>query len=86
MSRAAGTGSPVFFHCTIARRGGDWRDSARYEGHDVTRTGRTRPRRSPAVVGTRSMLTEHEYRCSCGHVGWTNHRDILTRPIDSPNP
>jgi hypothetical protein len=27
------------------------------------------------------MHTSHEYRCGCGHVGWSTHIDILRHPL-----
>jgi hypothetical protein len=32
------------------------------------------------------MRTAFEYRCSCGHVGWTAHVDILRSYIGGPRP
>jgi len=74
MSRSAGTGSPVFFHCWEARRYGHLAE----RGHRVELTGRTRPYRHKrySTLGTRSMSTSYEYRCECGHVGWSNHADL----------
>ncbi len=51
------------------------------DGHNViVRTGRVR---ASAVRsrGPRLLDDEHEFRCECGHVGWTRHRDILDRPL-----
>ena len=52
--------------------------------HRQTRTGRTRPYRTSkySALGGRSMLTAHEYRCDCGHVGWSAHTGVLQRPVD----
>lgn len=79
MSRSSGAGSPVWFNCAKARGYGTSRNN-----HTWVRTGRTRPYRPSygTALGTRSMLFAHEYRCSCGHVGWTNHVDILHSPIE----
>jgi hypothetical protein len=48
--------------------------------HQVTLTGRTRPyfNRFHALVG-RSTRVSREYRCTCGHVGWSNHADLERR-------
>ncbi len=27
-------------------------------------------------MGSRSTFVAREYRCSCGHVGWSNHTDL----------
>lgn len=86
MSRSAGPGSPIFFMCARLRKV-YWRDRTDrlHANHRVVRTGRTRPApRNPGhAVGVRSLMVEHEYRCSCGYVGWTRHIDILTRRIGS---
>lgn len=100
MRRSFGTGSPIYFHCPVARRnqifdgwgyrqsgGGSVRNFYRYPpGHDeIVRTGATKPRprtRTTPAIGTRQMHTSHQYRCECGHVGWTTHQDILRYPIE----
>ncbi len=81
MSRSAGTGSPIFFHCWEARRF-NLSDS---DIHRVELTGRTRPYRNKrySMLGTRSMSTSYEYRCSCGHVGWSNHADLARMAGDT---
>jgi hypothetical protein len=53
--------------------GGNWQD------HHVTLTGRERPYRRKGVMGSRSTHVSREYRCSCGHVGWSNHVDLARR-------
>ncbi len=85
MSMSAGAGSPIAFLCWRFRQTSpDWAtryfDRAR---HRVTRTGRTRPYIAArgSALGVRSLLSSHEYRCSCDHIGWTNHMDILRLPI-----
>lgn len=80
MGRSAGTGSPIFFVCPAARRTRNWRDPYP-PGHDrIVRTGRTKPNNRSGPKGLRSLHTLHEYRCECGHVGWTNHIDIERYP------
>lgn len=84
MGRSAGPGSPIQFLCAAQRRD-RWRYrdrdgyvDTRYEPtHDVVRTGRTKPRQQRGAIGQRNMHTAHEYRCSCGHVGWSTHRGVL---------
>ncbi len=81
MSRSAGTGSPVWFVCGAARK--EWpRPSGWNREHDVTLTGRRRRYKPPRSMGLRSTFTSREYRCSCGHVGWSNHIDLerMERP------
>lgn len=84
MGLSAGPGPPVYFACPKERRE---RNEARWLGeslarvherHRVVLTGRTRPYRSPhgSALGVRSTTTAREYRCSCGHVGWSNHVDL----------
>lgn len=72
--RGKAAGSPVFFHCFAARREvyGHRRD------HTVELTGRIRRYRPPrgSAMGSRSMHVAFEYRCACGHVGWSNHREL----------
>lgn len=74
MSESAGPGSPISFKCHRERLG-----YGRLAGHTVVRTGLTRRYRPSrySALGQRSMTTSHQYRCSCGHVGWSNHKDIL---------
>lgn len=71
MSRSRGTGQPVWFRCSQCRRhraiGGF--------ASDVSLTGRTRPK-CDGNAGMRSTTTEREYKCSCGHVGWSRHVDL----------
>lgn len=73
MGQSAGAGSPVWFRCAQARREG------RYgQEHNVELTGRSKPYRASKghALGTRSSYKTREYRCSCGHVGWSNHVDL----------
>jgi hypothetical protein len=77
----AGTGYPNWFVCTVARRTRHWPDPFP-PGHDrIVRTGRTRPAPSPTKGHPRKLRESHEYRCECGHVGWSCHIDILRYPI-----
>lgn len=81
-----GTGYPNFFHCAKARgiyygnRSSKGEPVARthYERglHQVTLTGRTRPAPSPGRGHPRKSRLSREYRCSCGHVGWSCHIDL----------
>lgn len=76
-----GTGVPVSFMCPrerVQRRSG-WVPPA---AHLVTLTGRVKPyntRNHPP----RSTNTKREYRCACGHVGWSNHVDLARDDIDA---
>lgn len=73
MGRASGAGSPVHFACPVARRNRNLTTWSLPEGHDVTLTGRTKPYTPPRAIGSRSTFTSREFRCTCGHVGWSNH-------------
>lgn len=83
-----GTGRPHAFICPVARRNRRlWSDSERPgelpRGHErIVRTGRTKPRRHDGNLHPRILPTSHEYRCECGHVGWTTHNQILYYPVE----
>lgn len=90
MSQSHGTGSPIIFHCPKWRR--RWAHTRKAPGsrpHRVELTGRQRPY-SPAWgngLGTRSTRISREYRCrDCGHVGWSNHRDLEWTRKDEHSP
>lgn len=83
MGLSAGAGSPVFFMCSACRRRKPHFNSPLYryfEPGEVTLTGRTRPYRAGShALGVRSDTVSREYKCSCGHVGWSNHRRLATK-------
>lgn len=79
-----GTGQPLSFMCSVERRDKwRWRGvphvlAARHQ--PIYRTGRTRsitPGRGRRGESLRTLAAVHEYRCACGHVGWSRHRDVL---------
>lgn len=73
-----GTGTPIHFMCWQARRERRAYEysSPRYRpSHVVELTGRTRSNPSHNRH-TRISGTVREYRCGCGHVGWSNHIDL----------
>jgi hypothetical protein len=81
--------SPIAFICPKARRNRVMHHNGTRlviaphdRTHRITRTGRTKdnPTRRP---GTRALLISHEYRCTCGHTGWTTHMDILLSPEEN---
>lgn len=76
MGRSAGAGSPVWFRCHACRSTLVNDRSSTYE-----LTGRTKPykRSKYSMLGSRSTTTAYEYRCSCGHVGWSNHIDLARK-------
>ena len=74
----AGTGQPIRFRCAACRR-----TRVFPLGWAVVRTGRVRKLSRPRG-GVRMLAYEsHEYRCKCGHVGWTRHKDILDKPLET---
>lgn len=83
-----GTGVPLTFMCAKCRKVA-WRrtptqaTSSPY-GHNVVRTGRVRALSGYAGRNQppRTLSQHHEYRClDCGHVGWSRHVDVLTKPL-----
>ena len=89
MGTSAGPGSPVDFNCPRWRA--YWASyrklpvGAQYDlrGHIVERTGRTRKYKSRrgSALGVRSDTTSREYVCSCGHKGWSNHKELALLPL-----
>lgn len=93
-----GTGQPIEFICPVARRNQyveptaraytrSYRMMLRYPpGHTrIVRTGRVKNAAVPgrhAHAGSRMLNESHEYRCECGHVGWSKHRGVLRYPIE----
>jgi hypothetical protein len=75
--------SPIFFMCP-KRRLDKWK-YAEFPGaepeHDIVRTGRTKPNSSNRR-GSRTLPEVHEFKCSCGHVGWSKHVGVLNKPVD----
>ena len=84
----AGTGWPISFHCSRCRRTvkgcATWSGrSINHCDHKQVRTGRTRPY-TGGNKGIRGLMTHHEYRCECGHVGWSRHADVTRLPTETP--
>lgn len=82
-----GTGYPIAFVCPKARQNRVlWSSPERGRlpgGHNiVVRTGRTRPMPRNGKGHPRKLWTSHEFRCECGHVGWTSHVDIVRYPAE----
>lgn len=79
----AGTGQPLTFRCSKQRSQVVYPDKygGRFpDGHEnIVRTGRARLVGYP---GVRSLGTAWQYRCECGHVGWSKHVDVLRCPIE----
>lgn len=90
--KTAGAGQPLFFHCPKYRSARATEREAAYlafmlRAHrEITLTGRTRKVRKPN--GQRMTKTAREYRCTCGHVGWSRHVDLerLSRLPGKPVP
>lgn len=79
--------APFQFVCPVARRNreGVWSGGnvpSYPKGHDrIVRTGRTKPRPVDGKRSTRNLPDRHEYRCECGHVGWSAHAGIIRFPV-----
>lgn len=88
-----GTGYPTFFACPQARKIYYGTRASRGEAvsrtqrersaHDVELTGRTKPTPRNGKGHPRKSWTTFEYKCVCGHVGWSSHKDLerLAAPI-----
>lgn len=84
-----GTGFPEFFECSQARkvyygsrssRGYDVDRTARErDRHKVKLTGKTRDAPSPGKGHPRKSALSRQYKCSCGHTGWSCHIDLERR-------
>lgn len=71
-----GSGYPVYLHCPVWRRS-NYKDRDQ-RPHILKRTGRTKPLPGGRTKGRiRQADASHEYVCSCGHIGWTSHMDIV---------
>lgn len=82
------TGKPHSFKCSKAR--GDRRliqlpsggyTTEQREGHNVKRTGKSKPNPSHNTRGF-WLHNLFEYKCSCGHTGWTAHPNIKYERYD----
>lgn len=79
-----GTGYPNAFIC--ARLSRSWpRTRHDYDAHVVTLTGRERPTPRNGKGHPRKSWTTREYVCTCGHRGWSSHKD-LERFAAPPSP
>jgi hypothetical protein len=76
----AGTGQPITFLCGKGRRAGGFFGGQGWAHGDYVRTGRVRTRASGG--GVRTLRDAHEYRCRCGHVGWSRHKGVLRYPVE----
>lgn len=68
-----GTGRPLWFHCAAFRRE-PYRTRCA-ANHFVKLTGRKRLM-PIGNAGNRNSKFSREYRCACGHVGWSRHVDL----------
>jgi hypothetical protein len=78
----SGTGIPIWFSCPKERReAGTARlmresvDAVRRR-HVVTLTGSTKAAKFSRGHHPRMSFTSFGYTCSCGHMGWSAHRDL----------
>lgn len=69
--------APLTFQCP-KYRALYWRTrtSGDRAAHRVTLTGRKRRRSTPNSGNSRKSDVDREYRCACGHVGWSCHIDL----------
>jgi len=83
--KGSGTGYPLTFNCFRCRRSvnGCIGGFVSYCRHAQVRTGRVRPLSRPqqSKGHPRVLRERHEYRCTCGHTGWTRHADVLRVPL-----
>ena len=78
-----GTGQPLYFKCAECRRRCHNPVAGVYNcAHQQMRTGRTRKRKVRNNTG-RMLDVAHEYTCSCGHIGWSRHVDVLLLKLDA---
>lgn len=64
MSGVKGAGGPLVFRCHRCR----FRFGVRLTGRQRENTSGNIPQRSSRKI--------REYRCTCGHVGWSRHKDL----------
>lgn len=74
-------GRPHYFKCSKARGVSSLFAEQTKNYHKVTRTGKTKPNPSRSTGGF-SLHTLYEYTCTCGHVGWTSHPQIMFSRFD----
>lgn len=63
----------MWFHCAVFRR--EDRKTRDRSAHVISLTGRKRVM-SIGNAGNRNSKHSREYKCSCGHVGWSRHVDL----------
>lgn len=83
--------SPVHFVCPVGRRTREWvtlpngrldLKQVNRSAHQITLTGQTKP--NPSTKRSwRTSATSREFKCSCGHRGWSVHID-LENPLRFP--
>jgi hypothetical protein len=72
MSRGKYAGQPLTFHCPACFV----MDKTRRTVGAVRLTGREKKRRSGGINHHGWGKVAYEYRCSCGHIGWSRHPDL----------
>lgn len=73
MSQGKAAGQPVHFFCAACRKK---RHIPSFRVGSVQVTGRTREQTSAGHNMHNWPNTAYEYRCSCGHVGWSRHPQV----------
>lgn len=78
----SGTGVPVMHRCAMWRRI-YWRSRTAVDDrqHQVELTGLIRKPKGNGKGHVRKSVLEFEYQCKCGHVGWSNHKDLERKAI-----
>jgi hypothetical protein len=72
-----GTGIDIYFACP-RYKALDWRTCTQRDNawHSIKLTGRTKPNKNTTNLHPRTSTVSREYRCQCGHVGWSTHKDL----------
>lgn len=77
----AGTGQPIHFKCPVCVKRAYWTHANMVVGN-YTVTGRVKPLASGqrGRGGGRVVHFRVQYQCqSCGHVGWSRHKDVARK-------
>ena len=92
MNWNTGAGSPNTFRCWKCRRragqfyGRPDMGAGRFNRVDLTGKKRERSAKAPGALGLRSSWIHYQYECfDCGHIGWSNHRDLAAKANREPH-
>lgn len=81
MGRSAGTGSPLWFMCPKLRAIYP-RMHWHWDQHKTTPTGRHKAGPKKRTGSIRRIGRALEFRCACGHVGWSTHVDLAVQAVE----